>query len=118
MITSRKVEDLLPELQKMCWEFLSLGGTMLTSTYRDDEAQDALYAIGRTKPGRIVTKLKGGQSMHNHRRAFDFVIMRHGKPIWDSEDYAWYGKKAQELGLVWGGSWSKFKDVYHCELPK
>jgi len=36
--------------------------------------QDELYAQGRTKPGSIVTKAKGGQSMHNVGCAFDVGI--------------------------------------------
>ena len=37
--------------------------------------QDALYAQGRTKPGKIVTNAKGGQSIHNYFLAWDFVIL-------------------------------------------
>ena len=33
--------------------------------YRTYREQDELYAKGRTMPGSIVTKAKGGQSNHN-----------------------------------------------------
>lgn len=35
--------------------------------------QDAIYAQGRTAPGKIVTKAKGGQSYHNYGLAIDIV---------------------------------------------
>src|SRR5579859_3440231 len=37
----------------------------IISGLRTYEQQDALYAQGRSKPGQIVTKAKGGQSNHN-----------------------------------------------------
>ena len=43
---------------------------------RTFEEQLALYAIGRTKPGRIVTKAKPGESYHNHGLAFDWVPVK------------------------------------------
>ncbi len=37
--------------------------------------QDALYAQGRTKPGKIVTNARGGSSYHNYGVAIDFAIL-------------------------------------------
>src|SRR5215207_9435814 len=37
----------------------------VTSAYRSNAEQDALYAQGRTKPGSKVTNARGGQSKHN-----------------------------------------------------
>ena len=44
-------------------------------TLRTFAEQDALYAQGRTKKGRIVTKAKGGQSYHNYGLAVDIVLL-------------------------------------------
>lgn len=38
--------------------------------------QDALYAQGRTKPGKIVTNAKGGESYHNYGLALDIVLLK------------------------------------------
>ena len=59
-MTSRKMDDCIPELQD---KFILFRAKMteagidfiLTSTFRDQESQKELYEQGRTKPGRIVT---------------------------------------------------------------
>lgn len=45
-------------------------------TVRTFAEQNDLYAIGRTKPGRIVTNAKGGQSLHNYGLAVDIVLLK------------------------------------------
>lgn len=42
-------------------------------TYRSPERQSQLYQIGRTMPGKIVTKAKPWQSAHQFGLAVDFV---------------------------------------------
>src|SRR5699024_12775874 len=48
--------------------------------------QNALYAPGRTKPGKIVTNARSGQSLHNYGVAFDMIITnRNGTSTsWDT----------------------------------
>lgn len=122
MIDSRKIEDLNPKVADLCRAFIDACAqagikVMITSTYRDAEFQNALYAKGRTAPGAIVTKAKGGQSMHNWKCAFDFVPLdAKGKAEWGNpKAFEACGKIAQSLGLEWGGSW-KFKDMPHCQF--
>jgi len=45
------------------------------SGYRSNAEQDALYAKGRTAPGKVVTWARGGQSRHNSypSEAVDFA---------------------------------------------
>ena len=67
MINSRKIEDLLHVVQEKVRKFKALCeendiDLLITSTYRDHESQNALYAQGRTAPGKRVTNAKGGQS--------------------------------------------------------
>jgi peptidoglycan L-alanyl-D-glutamate endopeptidase CwlK len=121
MINSRKLEDLHPQVAELCSEFIKKCAeaghkVLITSTYRDAEFQNDLYAQGRTKPGKIVTKAKGGQSIHNWKCAFDFVPLdAKGKADWNnSKAFEACGKIAKEVGLEWGGSW-KFKDMPHCQ---
>jgi peptidoglycan LD-endopeptidase CwlK len=82
--------------------------------------QDELYAQGRTKPGPVVTKTKGGQSMHNVGCAFDIgIFSADGKKYYDeSNDYERVGKIGESLGLTWGGSWRGFVDQPHFELTE
>ena len=77
MINSRSLSDLNPKVAAMCSEFINRCkaegiDVLITSTYRDAESQNALYAQGRTTPGKKVTNAKGGQSFHNWKVAFDF----------------------------------------------
>lgn len=44
--------------------------------FRSFQEQSALYAQGRTKAGKIVTKAKPGESYHNYGLAFDWVPMK------------------------------------------
>lgn len=44
--------------------------------FRSFEEQLALFAQGRTKPGRIVTKARPGESYHNYGLAFDWVPVK------------------------------------------
>jgi peptidoglycan L-alanyl-D-glutamate endopeptidase CwlK len=84
--------------------------------------QDALYAQGRTTPGKIVTNAKGGSSWHNFGLAVDLV--EDGDPSRAGIQWSWannaaylkIGKKAEAAGLEWGGFWKSFKDYPHVQL--
>lgn len=121
MINSRKLEDLIPIVAAKAAAFVAacraVGiDVLITSTYRDHESQNALYAQGRTTPGKRVTNAKGGQSWHNHRCAFDFVPIVNGKAMWDDlRTFKRCGAIAKEVGLEWGGSWTSFPDLPHCQ---
>lgn len=122
-MASRDIKDLVPELQKLCEQFLyqchSEGmDVFLTCTYRSPEEQDELYAQGRTKPGKKVTNAKAGQSKHNTGKAFDIAIKNEdGTLNWDTSHEHWRraGEIGEDLGLTWGGSW-KMRDYPHFEI--
>lgn len=121
MISSRKLSDLHPKVAVKCQAFIDACASagidvIITSTFRDAEAQDALYAQGRTTPGSIVTNAKGGESFHNYQVAFDFVPIVNGKAIWDDDKLLGIcGGIAEGLGLTWAGHWIQFKEKLHCQ---
>jgi len=122
MINSRSLDDLIPEAKKRVQAFITACkfegiDLLVTSTYRDNASQAALYAQGRTSPGKVVTNAKAGQSFHNYRCAVDVVPMRNGKPVWDSKDPVWQiiGKLGKEAGLEWAGDWKRFKEMAHFQ---
>lgn len=93
-------------------------------TLRTIKEQDELYQIGRTKPGKIVTNAKGGQSYHNFGLAIDLVLIIDGKDAsWDiNTDFDGDGLNDwmecvsifKKYGYKWGGEW-KFKDSPHFQ---
>jgi len=93
----------------------------ITCTHRSAKEQMELYAIGRSKPGQIVTQIDGVKKMSNHNfmpsRALDVAVLIHGKITWDEEAYKPLVALAEKHGLVSGGSWKTFKDYPHLELP-
>lgn len=122
MINSRKLSDLHPYVEQMASAFIEICrqrgiDVLITSTYRDDESQNALYAKGRTSPGPRVTNAKAGQSWHNWRCAFDFVPLSDGKPMWnDLSTFEQCGEIAESIGLEWAGRWKSFKEMAHCQF--
>ena len=120
-MSSRKLTDLHPQMQPMVTRFLANARAagidlLVTCTYRSNEEQAALYAIGRTKPGRIVTNAKPGRSTHNNTLngkpaalAVDVVPLRDGKPVWSASDPVWkkVGEIGEKVGLEWAGRWNK-----------
>lgn len=122
MINSRSLDDLIPPAKQRVEVFLAAAKAagidlLVTSTYRDNESQNALYAQGRTTPGKIVTNAKAGQSFHNYRCAVDVVPLVAGKPRWDVKDQVWQtvGKLGKEAGLEWAGDWKRFKEYPHFQ---
>lgn len=105
MINSRSVNDLHPHVADLCRKFVAACkkagiDVLITSTYRDMESQAAIYAQGRTKAGRIVTRAKPGQSWHNYRLAFDFVPIVNGKAAWnDARLFKQCRQIGESLGL-------------------
>jgi hypothetical protein len=74
MINSRKIEDLVPEAQTCCKEFITKCDDAgikikIIQTLRDAEYQASLYAQGRTTGtiGKIVTKCDGVHNKSRHK---------------------------------------------------
>lgn len=130
-MASRSLTDLHPRLQEKAINFLQRCekqgiDILIYCTYRSNKEQAELYAQGRSKPGKIVTYAKPGQSNHNFTidgkpssKAFDCVPLVHGKPQWSNLHPLWkeLGKIGTEVGLMWAGNWTRFKEYPHFELP-
>lgn len=122
MINSRLLSDLKSAPRAMALVFVTECkgqgiDILITSTYRDAESQDALYAQGRTAPGKIVTNAKGGESFHQYRCAFDFCPLVNGKPAWD--DLALFtkcGEIGEQCGLEWAGRWEHMREYAHLQF--
>lgn len=122
MIDSRKIEDLDGPAEAVCRAHVAACAVagielLVTSTYRDAESQDALYAIGRTaqmerKP---VTNARGGQSWHNYRVAWDVVPLIGGKAQWDSPLWKEIIRIGKAVGAEAGAEWKSFKDKPHFQ---
>ncbi|CAB4196357.1 D-alanyl-D-alanine carboxypeptidase [uncultured Caudovirales phage] len=124
MISSRRLEDLRPEVAALARRFLMTArregiDLIVTSTYRDAAAQDALYAQGRTGRGPVVTNARGWSSWHQYRVAFDVVPVIGGKLVWgDKKLWDRIGKLGEGVGLEWGGRWPTFTDRPHFQLTQ
>lgn len=123
---SRNLDDLHPLVEAKARDFIrrcgAAGVTLLvTCTLRSMATQAALYAQGRTAPGKKVTNAKPGQSFHNFALALDVVPMRNGKPVWgtsgaDAELWERVGKCGEAAGLEWAGRWKSFKEMAHFQF--
>lgn len=128
MINSRDVKELHPKVQAMANKMIAdckAAGLdfIITSTYRDAESQNALYAQGRTTKGSIVTNAKAGQSWHNYRLAFDIVPIKNGKPVWgttgaDGKLWKDIAKIGKACGLEWAGDWKTFVEFPHFQYTQ
>lgn len=128
MISSRLLDDLDSETcvaASVALEDCKVAGldVLVTSTYRDFEEQNALYASGRTVDGPWKTNARGGQSWHNWRCALDIVPKRDGVLVWDRtrpENLALWKQIAEifkSYGFEWGGDWPKSPDFPHFQRP-
>ena len=143
MKNSRDLHDLLPVVKSRVQSMLTRCAAdpwftengikiLVTSTLRDNESQNALYAQGRTTPGKIVTNAKAGYSWHNFACAVDVVPLRNGVAVWgtkgdgiddnpaddktdDMEVWQRVARHAKEAGLEWAGDWVSFKEYAHFQ---
>jgi len=117
-----KLDGLHPTVRKATEELLAIceqkGIEMIiTHGLRTIDEQNALYAKGRTAPGPIVTKAKGGTSYHNYGLAIDYCLVKDGKAVWVvNEDWRAVASEAKKLGFEWGGDWKSFRDYPHLQM--
>ena len=95
----------------------------ISCTYRSPKAQNDLFHLGRTKPGRKVTNCDGYKDLSDHNiypsKAIDTWVHLAGKnlAVWDIDAFDALGKIAKKMGLVWGGDFKGIVDRPHVALP-
>jgi peptidoglycan L-alanyl-D-glutamate endopeptidase CwlK len=103
-----KLDTLEPEFKMRISELLAdlqiMGiNCIVTSGRRTIAEQDSLYEQGRTRPGKVVTKAKGGQSPHNFGLAADLCPIRPttNDLWWEAPDDVWNAMHmvGEKLGL-------------------
>ena len=135
-----KMEKVHPKLVEVMKEAIenSPFDFRITSGARTTEEQKALFALGRTKPGKIVTYTNGVTSKSNHQiRAdgygyavdiFPCGVIENGvyRKFTSEEGYdekklklianhILAVAKSKNINIEWGGNW-KMKDTPHFEL--
>ena len=128
-MASRSKDDLHPKLVqifeivlvKWLQMYPSLPVPFLSCTFRSKAEQNLLYAQGRTRKGKIVTKAKAGESPHNYlpALAFDIAFKKaDGELDWNENLFLKFANiVASETKVVnWGGHFKGFKDFPHFEL--
>jgi len=95
-------------------------GIFVVSGLRTFSEQALLYTQGRTRPGKIVTKARPGESYHNFGLAFDFAVIQDGTLIWNPEHPDWkrFVRLGKQCGFAWGGDWTSFTDFPHLQLAR
>jgi len=132
--TLRNIETLDPKARPLFLKFALLANAtaatfgceyVMTDGNRTWAEQDALYAKGRTAPGKQVTKARGGFSNHNFGIAGDFGVFRKGDYLDDAAGSAATlaervhkacSMHAAACGLAWGGNWKTIVDQPHYEV--
>lgn len=122
---SRNLSDLTKACAQKAQAFLTSAkqngiDVLVTCTLRTSAEQAALWAQGRTTPGRVVTWAR--VSMHESGEALDVVPLRHGVPVWgttgpDGELWQRLGALGEAAGLTWGGRW-RTPDYPHFQNDK
>lgn len=132
-VTRKKIDQLHPSIRVEVTKIIAECDAILTGRakvritqgLRTDAEQNALYAQGRTAPGKKVTNAKAGQSVHNYGFAVDICLIIDGitaswdvKKDWDGDkvsDWDEVVKVFAKYSWSWGGSWTTFKDMPHFE---
>ena len=129
-VTLQRIQTMHPKLRA---ELLTIYGEIqatgvnvrFTHTLRTFAEQDALYAIGRTKPGKKVTWAKSGASWHQWGLAVDFCLLLPDKTVsWDMNKDMDFDKIKDWVEVVgifkrhgweWGGDFVGKFDGPHLE---
>ena len=124
-----------PDLVKVMTESIKNSPVDFTITdgLRTTAQQQALYAKGRTTPGKTVTNADGVKNKSNHQAKSDGygyavdLYANYGGKVEVDDDKTIINKiaphiksVAKKLGIniEWGGDWKSFKDYPHFELKK
>lgn len=125
--TKERIATLRKDFRPLAEALLEAGykaglNPQVSCAYRSPEEQDALYSVGRTRPGSVVTNAKRWQSSHQYGVSIDVFFLtpdkkadfdkRKYKKLWEAAIKAGLDKK----GLTWAGNWTTFPEGPHFEL--
>ena len=131
IISIERIKQLHPKAREVFTKFIeecentfNITLRIMLPVYRSIAEQNALYAQGRTSPGKIVTNAKGGSSFHNYGLAVDLcrVDAEDSDKDGDTKEILWEfdnGKLdpiTKKYNLEWGGNWHTIKDKPHFQL--
>jgi peptidoglycan L-alanyl-D-glutamate endopeptidase CwlK len=123
--SERNIATLHPAIRQRVTTFISAAKNLaqprgldvrIISGLRSYAEQDALYAQGRTTPGKIVTRAAAGYSNHNFGLAFDIGVFKGKDYLEDHPLYTELGPLGESLGLEWGGRWKGIVDEPHYQF--
>jgi peptidoglycan LD-endopeptidase CwlK len=135
MLTKRTIENLAglhPRFRLVAEDFVAAVNEALApkgvtaevlSGLRSWQQQAALYAQGRTKPGKIVTKAAPGSSWHNYGVAIDLGLFKGGVYLDEKSpaqaDKLYYGViraiAIERYGLECAMDWKSFTETPHFQ---
>lgn len=118
-ILARKINEVIKILRQQGHPIKVIGGL------RTAEEQNRLWQLGRSQRGKVVTNCDGYRVKSNHQARSDGygwavdVAFEGPDPFSDSHPWGLIGEAVKQVGgLVWGGSWTRFRDRPHIELDK
>lgn len=119
--SEKHIATLMPEVRPLARALVHKAAAMglqirIISGFRTYEEQAALYAQGRSAPGRVITNARPGYSNHNFGIAFDVGVFEGSRYLGESPKYKAVGALGMDIGLEWGGSWKTLVDEPHFQL--
>lgn len=113
MYWSRSLDELHPRAAKKARQLIAECAVedielIVTCTYRDEEAERALHAFGRTAPGREISHERPPQSLMPFRVAFNVCLLVYGVPVpfprtpYERRLWLRVSEIGKALGLDWG----------------
>lgn len=116
------------EFMEKCKDAMLPYTVKIISGTRTYDEQNILYAFGRSRPGKIRTNARGGQSWHNFARAWDIGVFndldQYVDDLVDRREmkqsdvdslYTAAGEIAESLGIEWAGRWKTFNENCHFQ---
>jgi peptidoglycan L-alanyl-D-glutamate endopeptidase CwlK len=114
--------DFKAQIEQLLMAVESLTGLqwVCTDGRRTMAEQDKLFAQGRTKPGKVVTKAPPGSSAHNYGLAVDLWPLDKDRDIWweaPAKTFKPLADLAVDMGLTAGYYFQSIFDAPHVEHP-
>lgn len=121
-----KIDSLEPDFKPLIQELLAKVQVATNRKWgisdgrRTMAEQRNIYAQGRTKPGKVVSNAKPGQSAHNFGYAVDIWPLKGDDFDWGAADslFKKMAAIAVEMGLTAGYNFKSIHDAPHVESPK